>query len=70
MDHLLEIREELGLGDLFPPDDVVKEVQTIFEETGFKERLRAVRGEVSRRPARAEPTIRDDKSGLPQRSLR
>jgi len=44
MEHLLEIREELGLGDLFPPDDVVKEVQTIFEETGFKERLAAVRG--------------------------
>ncbi len=44
MDHLLEIREELGLGPLFPPDDVVKEVQTIFEETGFKKRLAAVRG--------------------------
>jgi hypothetical protein len=44
MDHLLEIREELGLGDLFPPADVVKEVQTIFEETGFKARLAAVRG--------------------------
>ena len=39
-----EIREELGLGDLFPPEDVVKEVQTIFEATGFKERLAAVRG--------------------------
>jgi len=47
MDHLLEIREELGLGDLFPPDDVVKEVQTIFEATGFKERLAAVRGEAA-----------------------
>jgi len=45
MDHLLEIREELGLGDLYPPEDVVKEVQTIFEETGFKRRLAAVRGE-------------------------
>jgi heterodisulfide reductase subunit C len=44
MEHLLEIRAELGLGDLYPPDDVVKEVQTIFEETGFKERLAAVRG--------------------------
>ena len=44
MAHLLEIREELGLGDLYPPDEVVKEVQTIFEETGFKERLAAVRG--------------------------
>jgi heterodisulfide reductase subunit C1 len=47
MEHLLEIREELGLGDLFPPDDVVKEVQTIFEATGFKERLAAVRGETA-----------------------
>ena len=45
MAHLLEIREKLGLGDLYPPDDVVKEVQVIFEETGFKERLAAVRGE-------------------------
>ncbi len=43
MEHLLEIRAELGLGPLFPPEDAVKEVQTIMEETGFKERLRAVR---------------------------
>ena len=54
MEHLLEIREELGLGDLFPPDDVVKEVQTIFEATGFKERLAAVRGEAAD-AGRAEP---------------
>ena len=44
MAHLLEIREGLGLGDLFPPAEAVREVQTIFEETGFKERLAAVRG--------------------------
>lgn len=43
MAHLLEIRAELGLGDLFPPPQAVAEVQTIMEETGFKERLRAVR---------------------------
>ncbi len=43
MAHLLEIRAELGLGDLFPPTDVVKEVQVIFEETGFLDRLRQVR---------------------------
>jgi heterodisulfide reductase subunit C len=42
MEHLLEVRAELGLGDLYPPDEVVKEVQTIMEETGFKERLRQV----------------------------
>jgi heterodisulfide reductase subunit C1 len=45
MERLLEIREKLGLGDLYPPDEVVAEVQTIMEETGFKERLAAVRGE-------------------------
>jgi hypothetical protein len=45
MNRLLEVREKLGLGDLYPPEHVVKEVQTIFEETGFKERLAAVRGE-------------------------
>ena len=44
MEHLLEIRDELGLGDLFPPENVVQEVRTIFEETGFKERLASVRG--------------------------
>jgi heterodisulfide reductase subunit C len=43
MEHLLDVRAELGLGDLFPPEAAVKEVQTIMEETGFKERLRAVR---------------------------
>ena len=43
MERLLEIREELGLGPLFPPAQAVREVQTIMEETGFKERLRAVR---------------------------
>jgi heterodisulfide reductase subunit C1 len=43
MGRLLEIRTELGLGDLYPPDEAVREVQTIMEETGFKERLRAVR---------------------------
>jgi heterodisulfide reductase subunit C len=47
MDHLLEVRADLGLGGLFPSDDVVKEVQTIFEATGFKERLAAVRGEAA-----------------------
>jgi heterodisulfide reductase subunit C1 len=44
MERLLEIREKLGLGDLYPPNEVVAEVQTIMEETGFKERLAAVRG--------------------------
>ena len=43
MEHLLAVRDELGLGALFPPENVVEEVQTIMEQTGFKERLRAVR---------------------------
>jgi len=39
------VRAQLGLGDLFPPPEVVEEVQVIFEATGFKERLAAVRGD-------------------------
>ena len=54
MQHLLEIRAELGLGDLYPPDDVVKEVQTIMEETGFKERLRQVREGAGEDESKAE----------------
>lgn len=48
MERLLEIRAELGLGDLFPPAEAVREVQVIMEETGFKDRLRAVREGASR----------------------
>ena len=76
MDHLLEIREELGLGDLFPPDEVVKEVQTIFEETGFKERLAAVRGEASAaaedgaEPARRRRTAEGRPGRVPAGPLR
>jgi heterodisulfide reductase subunit C len=56
MEHLLEVRAELGLGDLFPPEAAVKEVQTIMEETGFKERLRAVReGAPAGQAAGADP---------------
>lgn len=54
MAHLLEIRAELGLGDLFPPQNVVDEVRVIFEETGFRERLAAVRGEKAGAAARGE----------------
>ena len=54
MEHLLEIREQLGLGELFPPEHVVKEVQVIFEETGFKERLRLVREGGSAQGAEAD----------------
>jgi heterodisulfide reductase subunit C len=61
--RLPEIRAELGLGDLYPPDDVVAEVRTIFEETGFKKRLAAVRGggggtgRVEQNPARPVPRL-------------
>jgi heterodisulfide reductase subunit C len=54
MDHLLEIREELGLGPLFPPDDVVEEVRAIFARTGFNERLAAVRRGAGAGPAGEE----------------
>ena len=43
MERLLAVRVELGLGDSFPPEEAVREAQTVTEETGFKERLRAVR---------------------------
>jgi heterodisulfide reductase subunit C len=39
MEHLLEFREKLGLGPLFPSEQAVAEVRTIMEETGFKARL-------------------------------
>jgi len=45
MDRLLEVREKLDLGALYPPQTVVAEVQTIMDETGFGDRLAAVRGE-------------------------
>ena len=45
MERLPEVRAELGLGDLYPPEEVVREVRAIFERTGFLERLRQVRGE-------------------------
>jgi hypothetical protein len=62
MQNLFEIRAELGLGDLYPPDEVVREVQTIMEETGFKERLRQVRegaGESGSDPASAHDDDRE-----------
>ncbi|MGD0167686.1 MAG: 4Fe-4S dicluster domain-containing protein [Gaiellaceae bacterium] len=34
-----DIREELGLGDMYPSDQAVSEMQTIMDETGFRERL-------------------------------
>jgi len=37
--HLPEFRDTLGLGPLYPAPRAVREVRTIMEETGFKERL-------------------------------
>ena len=34
-----EIREELGLGGMYPSDQAVDEMQTIMDETGFRETL-------------------------------
>ena len=34
-----EIREELGLGGMYPSEEAVSEMQTIMDETGFRERL-------------------------------
>jgi heterodisulfide reductase subunit C1 len=42
MEHLLEFREKLGLGPLFPDEKAVAEVRTIMEETGFKARLESL----------------------------
>jgi heterodisulfide reductase subunit C len=50
MEHLLEVREQLGLGPLFPDEKAVAEVRTIMEETGFKARLESL-GAWGARPA-------------------
>ena len=34
-----EIREELGLGGMYPSKEAAEEMQTIMDETGFRERL-------------------------------
>ncbi len=36
------MREELGLGSMYPSDETVSELQTIFEETGFVHRIRTL----------------------------
>jgi len=39
IEHREEIREELGLGDMYPSKKAAEEMQTIMDETGFRERL-------------------------------
>ena len=41
--HLDEIREELGLGPVSPPREVIEEVSVILDNTGFKERIEKIR---------------------------
>ncbi len=50
MEHLLEFREGLGLGPLFPNEKAVAEVRTIMEETGFKARLESLGAWAEERP--------------------
>ena len=44
-----QIREELGLGRMYPSDKAVAEVRTIMETTGFKDRLLSLRTGAGRR---------------------
>ncbi len=39
IEHREEIRAELGLGDMYPSKQAAAEMQTIMDETGFRERL-------------------------------
>ena len=41
--HLNEIRDELGLGPVSPPQEVVDEVSLILTNTGFKDRMDKIR---------------------------
>ena len=41
--HLNEIRDELGLGPVSPPHEVVDEVSLILTNTGFKDRMDKIR---------------------------
>ena len=41
--HLSEIREELGLGSVSPPQEVIDEVSLILTNTGFKDRMDKIR---------------------------
>jgi heterodisulfide reductase subunit C len=36
------MRDELGLGSMYPSENTVSELQTIFEETGFVQRIRTL----------------------------
>lgn len=42
-EHLSEIRDTLNLDPLLPPQDVMDEVSTILDNTGFKNRIEKIR---------------------------
>lgn len=46
------MREELGLGSMYPSDGAVREVQAIFDETGFVDRLLSLGGWAGSDPRR------------------
>jgi heterodisulfide reductase subunit C len=41
--HRDELRERLGLGDMFPSEAALGEMRTIMEETGFRARLDSIK---------------------------
>lgn len=58
--HRDELREELGLGSMYPSEQAVAEVQALFESTGFVDRLLGLGGWEGRRPATAAATTADE----------
>ncbi len=44
------MREEMGLGGMYPSEKAVSEVRTIMEDTGFKHRLESVGAWGGKRP--------------------
>ncbi|MEI6727395.1 MAG: 4Fe-4S dicluster domain-containing protein [Actinomycetes bacterium] len=48
------MREEMGLGGMYPAEEAVKEVQTIMEETGFFDRVKSVGGWKDHEPEKRE----------------
>jgi len=71
--HRDELREELGLGSMYPNADAVAEVRVLFEETGFVDRLvglggwGGVRPPAAERPARDKDATTDAVAGRPAR---
>jgi heterodisulfide reductase subunit C len=45
VEHLDEMRDQLGVGSLYPSENALGELRAIMDETGGRERLQAVGGE-------------------------